>query len=167
MWESRVCCGISKCGGSGGKVGVGLFHGFHRASFPQPSFFPVLAASRFLLVVDVGFGDGVQWEAGISPPLHIRVERIRDGIRPISLAGPCALATGRRSNLTLRSSSSPASSTSWTPAESPKTATSAPTLGWEMRPAFLGSCAASDAVPLHYWWCKSLCVCRPDSGKRV
>src|SRR6202035_1893148 len=56
-----------------------------------------------------------------------------------SLAGPCALATGRRSNLTLRSSSSPASSTSWTPAESPKTATSAPTLGWAMRPAMLGS----------------------------
>ena len=32
MWESGVCCGISKRGGSGGKVGVGLFHGFHRAS---------------------------------------------------------------------------------------------------------------------------------------
>jgi len=37
MWESRVCCGISKRGGNGGKVGVGLFHGFQGASFPQPS----------------------------------------------------------------------------------------------------------------------------------
>jgi hypothetical protein len=37
MWESRVRCGISKRGGNGGKVGVGLFHGSHGASFPQPS----------------------------------------------------------------------------------------------------------------------------------
>jgi hypothetical protein len=35
MWESRVLCGISKRGGNGGKVGVGLFHGFHGAPFPQ------------------------------------------------------------------------------------------------------------------------------------
>src|SRR5450755_4173914 len=37
MWESRVLCGISKRGGNGGKVGVGLFHGSRGASFPQPS----------------------------------------------------------------------------------------------------------------------------------
>jgi hypothetical protein len=45
MWESRVRCGISKRGGNGGKVGVGLFHGSHGASFPQPSsgFWAILA----------------------------------------------------------------------------------------------------------------------------
>src|ERR1700694_5012099 len=45
MWESRVRCGISKRGGNGGKVGVGLFHRSHRASFPQPSsgFWAILA----------------------------------------------------------------------------------------------------------------------------
>lgn len=37
MWESRVLCGISKRSGNGGKVGVGLFHGFHGAAFAQPS----------------------------------------------------------------------------------------------------------------------------------
>src|ERR1019366_1484501 len=40
MLESRVVCGIPKRGGNGGKVGVGLFRGFHGASFPER--FPLL-----------------------------------------------------------------------------------------------------------------------------
>jgi hypothetical protein len=37
MWKSGGFCRISKRGGNGGKVVLvlGLFHGFHGASFPQ------------------------------------------------------------------------------------------------------------------------------------
>src|ERR1700694_3786601 len=57
MWESRVRCGISKRGGNGGKVGVGLFHGSHGASFPQPSsgFWAILARMSSLGTLEVQF----------------------------------------------------------------------------------------------------------------
>src|SRR6202022_4042622 len=57
MWESHVRCGISKRGGNGGKVGVGLFHGSHGASFPQPrsGFWAISARMSSLGTLEVQF----------------------------------------------------------------------------------------------------------------